>query len=266
MNLRVVAHIEGIFRHKEVIGNAAAAHRSIASGIVHIQRCAHQTHNGKAILGQLVQGGRGIVVGNHHCLADGVLFVPEAVCQALVGCGGHSALQEHQLVNLAGEGIKAVDGRLRPLLLVHNQIGVKYALCHLHPRELRNGRQLFLVPSVGAEQTQIEHILRIRIGLAGGHHVHFCGTQAHKDACSQSNDHGDGNIAPQGFDNRPAEIPPHHISPHYHSISAMSIGCSLISMLQTVPFFTRITRSAIAVRALLWVMITTVMPVFLPVS
>ena len=53
---------------------------------------------------------------------------------------------------------------------------------------------------------------------------------------------------------------------HYHSICSTGVGCSLRSMAATVPFLMWMTRSAMGVRAVLWVMTTTVMPSLRQVS
>ena len=55
-------------------------------------------------------------------------------------------------------------------------------------------------------------------------------------------------------------------TPPYHSISSTGTMCSFLTMDVTVPFFTVITLSAMAVRALLWVMTTTVLPSLRQVS
>ena len=47
----------------------------------------------------------------------------------------------------------------------------------------------------------------------------------------------------------------------YHSISSTGFGFSLILISRTLPFFNRITRSAIGVMAKLWVITITVIPV-----
>lgn len=52
----------------------------------------------------------------------------------------------------------------------------------------------------------------------------------------------------------------------YHSISSTGVGCGLTCEDRTVPDLIRITRSAMAVRAWLWVMTMTVRPVWRQVS
>ena len=52
----------------------------------------------------------------------------------------------------------------------------------------------------------------------------------------------------------------------YHSISSTGNGVSFIFMEDTFPFLIRITLSAIGVRAELWVITITVMPLCLHIS
>ena len=50
------------------------------------------------------------------------------------------------------------------------------------------------------------------------------------------------------------------IFPLHHSISSTGVGCLLSCVLSTFPLLMWMTRSAMGVRAVLWVMTTTVMP------
>ena len=90
--------------------------------------------------------------------------------------------------------------------------------------------------------------------------------QARKKAGPQHNDSQDGQISSRRPKDRPERILAERGLAFYHSISSMGMGFSFSSTALTVPFLTRTTRSAIAVRALLWVMMITVIPVSRPVS
>ena len=104
----------------------------------------------------------------------------------------------------------------------------------------------------------------VKIGVRSLHDCIARHPEAGKEACTEQNDTEDRKITT----GRPEDLPDVIFSDRrsYHSISSIGTGCGLISMPLTVPFLIWTTRSAMAVSALLWVMIMTVIPVFLPVS
>ena len=238
MNLRIISNIKGFFRNKEIIGDSAAANGGIAPVGVHIQRRTHEANDGEFSLGQLVKGGIGIIIRHGNRFADDLFSVVEAVCQAFVRCLRHSALQQHQAVDFLRDGIEAVDRRFIPTLTLSNQVGIENALGLFDARQPGNRLQLGFVPAIGGKQPQVKHILGVHIFPPRFHHIRFGGAQTHKHTGAQGNNHGNGDITPEGFGDGAPQIPAHHISFHYHSISEISMGCSFFSMPQTVPFFT----------------------------
>ena len=224
MNLRVIADVEGFLGDKIVVGDAAAAHGGVAPVGVHIQGGTHQSHHGEGVHRQLVQGGILIIRGDGDGFAQNGFGISESIGQALPRSLRHPSFQQHQLVDALRDGVEPIDRRVLSLVVLHNQVGVKQALGILQPAQLRDRRQLILIPTIGAEQAQVKHILFIGVDLSRGHHVHLCRTQTHKDSSAQGDNHRNGNVAPQGFENRAAQIPAHHIPLHYHSISAISRG------------------------------------------
>ena len=189
-----------------------------------------------------------------------------AVDQALIRLHRESAAPKRQPVHLLRDRIEPVHRIILFRTGAGNGIDVDNALSIHHALQPRNGIKLLLRPAIGADQAQVKHILRIHIFLARGHHIRFGHQQTHEHTGAQSYDCNDCKIASQGFQNGLQQIFAHRIFLHYHSISAIFWGFSLIFTDVTVPLRTLITRSAMAVSAPLWVMMITVMPVFRPVS
>ena len=107
--------------------------------------------------------------------------------------------------------------------------------------------------------SEVIELLPVQIVPSGGHHGWLAGAQAREKAHAQPDDCQDRQITPHALADFPQAGAEQRL---YHSISSTGTGRSLTSTDVTVPFFTWITRSAMAVRALLWVMMMTVMPCF----
>ena len=125
-------------------------------------------------------------------------------------------------------------------------------------------------PDVVLLQTQAAHDPQIvKIGVPviiarGAAHVGGGGQKSGQKARAQRHNGKNGE--------EPAEGPPHRPGallekrPLYHSICSTGTGEGLRSLLTIFPLLTRMTRSAMAVSAVLWVMTITVLPVERQVS
>ncbi len=120
-------------------------------------------------------------------------------------------------------------------------------------------RHIILRKAQGGQEAEVIELLCFQIGPPCKHHVWLAGPQARKKTYPQTYNGQNRQIPPKAL----ADLPQGRTKQRlYHSISSTGTGRSLISTEVTAPFFTWITRSAMAVRALLWVMIMTVMPFF----
>ena len=149
--------------------------------------------------------------------------------------------------------------RLGAVLRNIDKVSADGAAGGLHPVQLRKSRHILVGKAEGTDQAEIVQVQFINIGICRLENGWFGNTQSGKKAHAQGNDGEDGEIAPE----RTTDTAQHRFPQHrlHHSISSTGVTFAFFSCRSTVPFFTEITRSAIAVNALLWVMMTTVMPV-----
>ena len=94
-----------------------------------------------------------------------------AVRQTLIGGFRHSAFQQNKTVNGFRKSIETVNLILCILSPLCNQIGIKDTFRIHDPIQLLYLIQLFLGPAIGIYQSQVEHILFIRIDLTCSHHI-----------------------------------------------------------------------------------------------
>ena len=265
VNFRIVVCIHSFFRDKHDVVDGTAAYGGAAEIHVHVQRRAYKAHHGEGLLREAFQAVFIIGIGNDNLRSDIRRGSVEAIKKALSGIFRPAAFQQDQFINGFGNGIEPENG-VFPIGAPHNIIRVEYPLHLGKAGNLAHFFHLLPSPAIGAGQTQVKEILRVGISLTSGHHVRFGHFEAHKNTGTQSNDHGNGDVPSQGLFYGTGQIRPHCISLFHHSISEISIGCSFFSTDTTVPLRTRMTRSAMAVSAPLWVMIMMVMPVRRPVS
>ena len=224
------------------------------------------------------------VVGGPGQSYDGILVIAQKLpCVLFVG-GGHgqrSADNVHR--QIAGVGQALVGGLRHPSGL---QMGEVDAVCkgvgfyhHLLPRidfgeevgghrspglgyAFHPGEGIHVLPGEPqrGDQLEIKQGLLVQVFLARSHHVRLADAQSGEESHAQSHNGQDRQIAAHALADLPQGGSKQRLN--HHSISSTGTGWSLTSWEVTVPFFTWITRSAMAVRALLWVMMMTVMPFF----
>ena len=229
MDLRIVVGIKCRFRNIKITADRAVAQRGVATGQIHIQRAAGIADNGVSMAGKHIQ--RIFLIGIRHRdhRAQHLITNSGTVQQTLVFRFRHSAAQKIGLADPLGQ---RMDLEYHILLCVPTpDIGIQ---CHgafrIHDAlHLPDGFHIRLIPAVGAEQAQIKHILFIGILLSRSNHIRLGDPKTHKNGAAKGDDRHDRQIPSQRFDNGPAQIPAHHISPHYHSISATSTGFSFFA-------------------------------------
>ena len=156
-----------------------------------------------------------------------------------------------------------LDHHLGALFDLREEVGEHRAPGGGHILPGGEGVHVVLGEPQGREEPEVVKFLLLQIFDPGGHHVRLAGTQSGEEAHPQAHDGQDRQIAPRALPYLPQGGAKQRL---YHSISSTGAGRSLMCADSTVPFFTWITRSAMAVRALLWVMMTTVMPFFRLIS
>ena len=189
-----------------------------------------------------------------------------AVHQAFAGIFRHPSAPEGKAVHLLRHGIDPVHQLIGAGAQIHDHIRIHDTFHMLKARKVLYVIQLLLFPAVAVQQPQVEHIAFIHVPLTCGDHITLGHEQANKNGCTKGDDGHDGNIPAQTAADRLGQISAHCIFTHYHSISAIFLGFSLSFTDLMVPLRTWITRSAMSVRAPLWVMMMMVMPVLRPVS
>ena len=261
-----IVHIEGALGNVIVVFQTAAAYRGGTPVHIHVQRCGNTSNNGEGLIAQAIHRIFVIIGRQRDSLPQHVLSPVESICQTFVIRLRHPTAAQGNLIDILGNGIEAVYAIFPILAGFCDQIHPDRAFSLGDTLQLLYLVHILLSPAIAADQTDVEHILLVGKILPRGNHVGFGHQKADKQPRAQSDDRGNGSISSEGLDNGLAQIPAHGISFHHHSISAMFCGCSFCVTEKTVPFLTRITRSAIAVKALLWVMMITVIPVLRPVS
>ena len=130
-----------------------------------------------------------------------------------------------------------------------------------------DGFQVVLRQAQGGEDTGVVHAALVVVVVGGYPHVPGGGQQprqkAHAQGHNGQNGQEPGEGALYGAEDRFSIGLVHGA---HHSISSTGVGCLFTSLEMALPLLMRITRSAMAVRALLWVMTITVRPVLRQVS
>ena len=150
------------------------------------------------------------------------------------------------------------------------------------PLDLSDGLQISFRKSHGGDHTDIHKIRFIGHRICGEPHIRLRRPDTRKKRHSQSHDKQNRKISVQAsfnFNKKILTLCFLHLpcTPAaffllacfvslYHSIPSTGVGFSLTDMDDTCPFFILITRSAMGVRAELWVITTTVIPRSLQVS
>ena len=255
IDLVVGLKVKALLRQIDEGGHTAAADGAGAPLVVEVVGGVHQSHQGVAVVGQQVQGVLVVVGGDRHLGAQVLLGEVPGVPQTLVGRLRHPARRQLRVVDSLGEGPGGDDHLLVPRL--HEEVGIHRAPGPGDAVQGGEGRHVLLRVAQGGHKLEVKELILCHVVDPCGHHGGLTQPQPGKEANAQGDDRQDRQVAAQaladlpqgGFQQRP-----------YHSISSTGTGEGLISSEMTAPFFTWITRSAMAVRALLWVMMMTVIP------
>ncbi len=224
----------------EVVGGPAQAHHGVRPPVEQIPRLLL------------------VALGHGEHRAQHLLREVAGVGQTLVVRLGHPPGGQGRLVQAGGEGV-GPEHHLPARLHLREEVGVHRPPGRRHPVQGGEVVHVLLGEAQGGEQPEVVEAVLRQVVQPRGHHGRLAGAQPREEAYAQPHDGQNGQIAPQALPDLPqggAQKRP------YHSISSTGTGRSLISTPVTVPFFTWITRSAMAVRALLWVMMMTVIPFF----
>ena len=238
IDLGIVIHIQRFRQDIEIVIQCAVADSSRTTVHVHVQGAGDITHNREFLLCDGIQRIFLIVSGNCNGFADYRIVHMIAVDETFIGSFRHTAANEPEHVQSFGHRIKTVGGSLLSAAEVRQQIHICNPFRILNSVHSGNLVHMVFVPSIHADQTQIEHIQIIQMLLTCGNHIRLSHQQAHKHTGTQSNDHDNGQIPPEGSQYGLGEIFAHCISSHYHSISAISTGCSFLVTDVTVPLLT----------------------------
>ena len=261
-HLVVDLEVKTVFRDVYRSGHAAAAQRAGPPLIVEVVGEPCQSHDG---VSTAVEQFPDILIvflrhGQHpaQVLLQEILRVP----QALAGSLGHPARRQLGEVDAFRQGVGLHD-HLNSLLDLREKVGIYRTPGGSHV--LPGGKSVHILPgkAQGGQEPEIIEFLLLQIFDSGSHHIRLAGPQSGEKADSQTHNGQNRQIASRALADFPQGGAKQRL---YHSISSTGAGQSLMSTDSTVPFFTWITRSAMAVRALLWVMMTTVMPFFRLIS
>ena len=141
------------------------------------------------------------------------------VGQTFVGALGHPTAPEGDLVDPLRDGVEAEHRVLRFASQPDDGVLIQGRFQSRQALQLHHFLDLVIGPAVGAEESQIEHILLIRKGLSRLHHVRLGHQQADKQRRAQRDDQHDGQISAKGAEDGLGQVFRHDILFHHHSIS-----------------------------------------------
>ena len=256
IDLVIGLRVKGFLRHQHKGGDAAAADGSGSPVDVEIQgRCGDACQR-ILVIPQQIQ--RVLVVdgGNADGLSNVVSSEVGCIAQTFAAGFRHPSGDQFGMVHIVRQTVRNEDkltvcGVLPEKFRIPGAVGGLYAL--------QRGKGIHILPgkSQSGEQPEVVEIVCIQIFLPGGQHGGLAHPQTGEEADAQPHNGQNGQKPPQTL----PDLPQGGFQQCcYHSISSTLMGASLTASLTTMPFFTRMTRSAMAVRALLWVMIITVTP------
>ena len=248
--------VEALQRDIHEPGNGAAAQGACPPLVVEVAGGVDQPHDGVAVIAQELPGVLVVAPGDGERLVQPVRGEVPGVDDALVRRFRHPPGGEAEEVYVLRDGV-GPDHPLRALVQNGEEVGEHRPPGGPHPRLPGEARHVLLREPQGGEEAEVVEPLLLQILDARGHHSRLAGAQARKEPHPQPHNGQYRQVPPQALADLPQGGFQH--SP-YHSISSTGAGKSLVRTEITDPFFTWMTRSAIAVRALLWVMMMMVMP------
>ena len=205
----------------------------------------------------------------HSTLRDGGA-VANGVDHTLIGGSGHPSGQQYQTVQVGRVLGYGVGGQL--LHPHHRQLFVPvpagFQVCKLHRHHslyalnTGNGVDVCLGQAQGGKHPQVKDVLPGKVFISGQPHTWGKAHQAGQHHDPQQHDAKQGDEAAEIAFEIPQDIfAITFCHDAHHSICSTGTGCLLTSLERIWPLRTWMTRSAMAVRAELWVMTITVWPV-----
>ena len=256
INLVIGIKIKAIQRYVHKTCHTAAANGAGSPFIVEVVGGANQAHQGIAVIGHQVQRILIVVGGYRYCHSQIRLGEIAGVADTLIRGLRHPSGHQLCVVYRVRQG----TGRNHDFLVflpLHKEIRIYRAFGRGNSLHLGEGIHVLICKAQSGHELEIIEAVLPEVGHPGGHHIRLGHPQPCKKSHAQPYNGKNRQIAAQTL----ADLPQGGLQHRpYHSISSTGTGLVLISSETTIPFFTRITRSAIAVRALLWVIIMTVMP------
>ena len=252
-------------RHVQNHLHGAAAHAGRLPLKRKIVGIVHDAHHGE---GGLVHGVAQIFVVRvqRQRVADVVAAVQRVhagLHHTLVGVLRPAAVGQGQPVDdvlpfrVGGQGVHTAD-QLAAVLL-HQQVGGFAALHLCHAVHLLQRRHVVLGQAQGGHHTQVKQVAAVQVLLHGILHVRGGGQQPCQEAHTQRHNGKNGD-EPAFASLEGAQNIFLVTVCHYHSILSTGVGSGFVLISMTRPLLMRMTRSAMAARALLWVMTMTVRP------
>ena len=280
INVGVIIGVDHIILHIDDDANRAVAQRG-AAPLHHgnIGAAGSNAHNGELLLGKGLLRGfiiLGIVIlrrqqGQHLTDAQRALIDFFALFDdTFIGRLGPTALGQFAAVHKGAilsfpvcDGMEAAHQRVAGS---QRQLPIQRFGCHdgLHAIHSGDGLQ------IGFLQTQIAcdaQVVQVGFAIQLAHrmaHIGGGGQQTGQKARAQCHDEKNRQKPAEAAPNRAETLLEKRTL--YHSINSTGVGEGLTSLPTIWPLFTRMTRSAMAVRAVLWVMTMTVFPVVRQVS
>ena len=264
-DFRIVIQIQALFRHIEEGRHLAVADAGGPPLIVQVQGRVRRAHHRELRDGKAVQNILGVLPGDLQGASQGVIAHNVSVRQTLSRLFRHTSAGQGHGIDRHRELVDLIDRVVRLLLVMEQHVEADAALGFGHAVHFRNRGHVLGLKAQGGQELIVEKGMLIQKHLGCFDHGRLGHLQPREEAGAQGNDAQDGQVPPQAAPDLPDKV--FSCRPtHYHSISWMGMGLGLVSMETTVPFFTWITRSAMAVRAELWVIMMTVMFCFRQVS
>ena len=233
-----------------------AADGGAAAFVVDVQDALGDADNGKFPPGKAVQCVRVVLSGQDDRFAEILFGIQQTVGQTFVRRLRQSAAFEPRKVDLRGQGQK--PARLcRTVCDGCERVRALFTLAGFHARVGGESFCVRLVKADGADEPEVVHPVRLGIVVQRMYHCRLCQPQAAEEAHAQRDDRRNRQKPAETAADL-AQCQLQHT--RHHSMLSTGTGASQHRTSVICPLLTRMTRSAMAVRAELCVIMTTVMP------
>ena len=250
----VIVRSQVLTGHENDAVQRTVSQRGGAPVSAHIQGADHGAHYGEGVPRQSVLVP--LLQGQFQCISQlqAQLGQQERIHNALI----------RRLGQAAPDRLKGIEP-LRHGTDIDDTVGGggvhhAHALHRLHPVRPGQSRQVLVGNAKGGDDIAVHKSGAVKVVVGGVLHIGRRGPQAGQERHRQGGQHQNGQKPAESMPDLPEGVGEQAVFPLYHSISSTGVGCSLSSIFSTFPLLIWITRSAMGVRAVLWVMTTTVMP------